>query len=79
MDTAKSKAEELAKLAGVTLGKPTYVAEKRPVYPELRQLFQIISVSASGAVPAPRVVSPSISTGETTITLSVQVAYSVIP
>jgi hypothetical protein len=74
MTDAKNKAEQLAKLAGVTLGKPTYVAEgaqSSAVYDSYR--------GAGMAVPAPTIVTsvPPISTGETKITLNVQVAYSV--
>ena len=76
METAKSKAEDLAKLAGVTLGKPTYVAENAQYSPSYGGYANF---AMSAAAPAPVVVAPSISTGETSITLSVQVAYSVIP
>jgi uncharacterized protein len=74
MTAAKNKAEELAKLAGVTLGKPTYItenAEYSPVYGRYANF--------SAAVPAPAIINaaPSISTGETKITLSVQVTYSI--
>jgi uncharacterized protein len=74
MTDAKSKAEQLAKLAGVTLGKPTYVAEgaSSPVYSSYR--------GAGMAIPAPVVVSaaPSISAGETKIILNIQVAYDIV-
>jgi uncharacterized protein len=79
MDTAKSKAEELAKLAGVTLGKPTYVAENAQYTPNYGTSYANFSYSAGGAVPAPVLATPSISSGETKITLSVQVSYSVTP
>lgn len=72
MTDAKNKAEQLAKLAGVTLGKPTYVAEGA-------QSSASYSSSMGGmAIPAPTIVMsvPPISTGETKITLSVQVAFS---
>ncbi len=74
MADAKNKAEQLARLAGVTVGKPTYVAEgasSSVVYDSYK--------SAGMAVPAPMPVSvPPISTGETKITLNVQVAYSTV-
>ncbi len=74
MADAKKKAEQLAALAGVTLGKPTYVAEgaqSSVVYDSYR--------SAGMTVPAPTIVNavPPISTGETKITLNVQVSYGV--
>jgi len=73
MTDAKNKAEQLAKLAGVTLGKPTYVAEGAQ--------SSAMHSSSMGvmAIPAPTIVTsvPPISTGETKITLNVQVAYSV--
>ncbi len=72
MTDAKNKAEQLAKLAGLTLGKPTYVAEGA-------QSSASYSSSMGGmAIPAPTIVMsvPPISTGETKITLNVQVAFS---
>jgi uncharacterized protein len=72
MTAAKNKAEELAKLAGVTLGAPTYIAENAQYTPNYGGYANV-----SYSVPAPVVMSsPSISSGETKITLSVQVAYS---
>jgi uncharacterized protein len=73
MADAKNKAQQLASLAGLSLGKPTYVvegAQSSPVYDSFR--------SAGMAVPAPTMAAPtSISPGETRVTLNVQVAYSV--
>jgi uncharacterized protein len=74
MTAAKSKAEELARLAGVTLGKPTYIAENAQYTPTYGGYANF-----AVAVPAPaRDISaaPPISAGETKITLSIQVAYS---
>jgi uncharacterized protein len=74
MADARNKAEQLAKLAGVTLGKPIYVAEGA------QSSVAYESFKSSGmAIPAPTIamsVAP-ISTGETRITLNVQVAYGV--
>ena len=57
---------------GLTLGKPTYVAEgaqSSNAYDSYK--------SVAMAIPAPMPVSvPPISTGETKITLNVQVSYS---
>ena len=73
MADARDKAEDLARLAGVKLGKATYISEG----------FS----GAAYAVPQPRVAfameegmaaETAISPGETEITLLVQVAYSII-
>ena len=73
MADARAKAEHLARLAGVELGKATYIAEG----------FS----GAAYADPQPRVafamaegmaVETAISPGETEITLLVQVAYSIL-
>lgn len=75
MTAAKNKAEELAKLAGVTLGMPTYItegAQYSPVYGGYSNVSVAIPAPMPVAAPAP------ISTGETKITLNVQVAYSVL-
>jgi len=71
MVDAKAKAEQLANLAGVTLGKPTYVSEgvqiPPPIYPR--------AVYEEAPVPAP--VTP-ISPGEMEISLTVQVVYAIL-
>ncbi len=68
---AKAKAKQLAGLAGVTLGKPTYISESTytpgPIY------RQDLVEKAAGA---PAVETP-ISPGEIEITLTVQVAYAI--
>jgi len=69
MADARGKAEQLASLAGVKLGKPTYISESSyspPVYRE---------VPVEPVVPAP---ATPISPGEMEITLNVQVVYSII-
>ncbi|MBN1191127.1 MAG: SIMPL domain-containing protein [Dehalococcoidales bacterium] len=74
MTAARNKAEELAELAGLTLGKPSYIAENAqysPVYGGYS------NVAVAMAVPEALYSSSSISTGETKITLNIQVAYSV--
>jgi len=74
MDTAKAKAEELAKLAGVTLGKATYIVENAQ-YTQDYNRYANFAVAA----PAPAATyAQSISPGQTSITLSVQVAYEVV-
>jgi len=71
MADARAKAEQLAKLAGVTLGKPTYVSESiqipPPIYP--RAVYE--------GVPAPAVETP-ISPGEMEISLTLQVVYAIL-
>ena len=69
---ADAKAEQLADLAGVRLGKPTYISEgiSYPIYPR---------VMMEMAVPAPAlVVETPISPGEMEISLTVQVAYALL-
>jgi uncharacterized protein YggE len=71
MIDAQNKAEQLAGLAGITLGEPTYVAEGTQTSP--------VYTSSSGitlSVPAPTIIVPPISEGEVKITLTVQVAYA---
>jgi uncharacterized protein YggE len=75
MTAAKSKAEELARLAGLTLGKPTYIVENAQYSPTYGG-YANFSMSIPAPVPA-AIAAPPISTGETRITLSVQVAYGV--
>lgn len=70
MADAKAKAEQLAKLAGVTLGKPIYISESiympPPIYPARM-------AEAPVPAPAPTPISP----GETEISLTVQVTYAI--
>ena len=71
MTDAKAKAEQLAELAGVTLGKPTYISEgiSYPTYP--RAVYEMVPA-------APPMPETPISPGEMEITLTVQVAYSIL-
>ncbi len=69
MADAKAKAEQLANLAGVTLGKPTYITESFYTPP-------IITRGAYESVPAAPVETP-ISPGELDITLNLQVTYAI--
>ncbi len=70
MAEAKDKAKQLAKLAGVTLGKPTYISESiqvpPPIYP--RVMYE------GAPIPAPA--APPISPGEMEISLTIQVIYA---
>ena len=69
MGDAKAKAEQLAKLAGVTLGKPTYISESiqipPPNYPRV-----VYEEASAAATP--------ISPGELEISLTIQVAYAIL-
>jgi len=73
MADAEAKAEHLAQLAGVRLGKPTYISESSylppPIYP--RVAYEGVPMPA----PAP---PPPISPGEMEITLTVQIAYAIL-
>jgi uncharacterized protein YggE len=71
MADAKAKAEQLAELSGVELGKPTYISEGSITPP--------IVYREMSAVPAPTPVEypTSISPGELDVTLSVQVTYAI--
>ena len=66
---AANRAKQLANLSGVKLGKATYINES------LTNTPQIITFDTSGKA-APAVTTP-ISPGETEITLTVQVIYSI--
>ena len=70
MADAEAKAEQLANLGGVELGKPTYITESGGYYsPVIREYYE-------GAVAVPSAETP-ISPGETEIQLTVQVTYSI--
>ena len=76
MANAKRKAEQLADLAGLNLGKPTYIAEGSqytPVYNSNRGMDMVMSAPVAEAMT----VAP-ISAGEIKITLNIQVAYSTV-
>ena len=69
MADAKAKAEQLATLAGVTLGKPTYISEGTQIPPPI--YFR----GADAEMAAP---STPISPGEMEISLTVQVVYAIL-
>jgi uncharacterized protein len=73
MNDAKTKAESLAKLAGVNLGPANYITESNYSIPirYAEGMYKSMD-SAAGAMP-----TTSISPGETDITLNVQVTYSI--
>jgi uncharacterized protein YggE len=71
LEDAGNKAEQLADLAGVRLGKPTYISEGAIYVPQItRDVYE-------AGVPVPAPVTP-ISPGELEITISVQVAYAIV-
>jgi len=71
MAESKDKAKQLANLADVTLGKPTYISESiqapPPIYP--RVMYEGAPIPAA---------APPISPGEMEISLTVQVAYAIL-
>ena len=72
MVDAKAKAEHLAKLGGVSLGKPTFISESIQMPPP------IYRVAVPEAVPMPAPAPTPISPGEMEISLTVQVAYAIL-
>jgi uncharacterized protein YggE len=72
MADAKDKAENLAELGGVSLGKPTYISEGAAVP---YTIYRDVTMEAAAPVPAP---TPTpISPGEIEISLTIQVAYAI--
>ncbi len=70
MNDAEAKAKQLASLAGVNLGKATYISESSFYAPVVqRGGFQVLEEA--------RVATTSISPGETEISLNIQVAYAI--
>jgi uncharacterized protein YggE len=70
MEDAQDKAEQLAKLAKVNLGAPTYISEGSIYVPTPYDFYR----GEAAPVPAP---TTPISAGETEIRLTVQVVYSI--
>jgi hypothetical protein len=70
MADAKAKAEQLADLAGIKLGAPTYISEGT-IYAPVDYRGMDMAVPEAGGYETP------ISPGELEITLSVQVAYAI--
>ena len=67
---AKSKAEQLAELAGVTLGKPTYISEGGIQMPTPRVMVEEMVQKAAAPTP--------ITPGEMEISLTVQIVYAIL-
>jgi uncharacterized protein YggE len=72
MADAKAKAEQLADLAGIELGKPTYIYEGSVYSPVVYRDVGAVPVPAEGGG-----YETSVSPGEVDITLNVQVAYAI--
>jgi len=70
MADAKAKAEQLAELAGGKLGRVTYISESTQTPPIIRDVYE-------GATKIPMPETP-ISLGEMEISLTVQVAYTIL-
>ncbi len=72
MADAKAKAEQLAELAGVELGKPTYISEGTIYYPvDYRDAGAMVPEVEEGY-------TTPISPGEMELTLTVQVVYEIV-
>ncbi len=69
---ASAKATQLASLSGITLGKPTYISENTYT-PAPVPVYAARDMAAGSAA---KVATP-ISTGETTVSVNVQVVYSI--
>jgi len=69
MADAKAKAEQLADLGKVKLGRPIYISESGASMPVVREFYAGAPVPAAAPTP--------ISPGETEVRLSVQVAYNI--
>ena len=70
---AKAKAQQLANLTGVTLGKPVYISESGGYYPP----GLVYYAEKAGGLPVPAPAPTPISPGEQTISLTVQITFSI--
>jgi len=71
---AKAKAENMARLSGVGLGKPTYISES--IYMP-SPIYYARGAMAEAAPAAPAVETP-ISAGEMEVSVTVQMAYAIL-
>ena len=69
---ADAKAKQLADLAGVKLGKPTYISESSYMPGPIYRQDLVAKAAAAPAVTTP------ISPGEMEITMNVQLAYAIL-
>ncbi len=72
MSDAAVKAEQMAELAGVKIGKPTYIAENAQIP---SPIYRQDSFARTAGAPMPET---SISPGEMEISLTVQLAYAIL-
>ncbi len=72
MKDAKAKADDLARLSGVTLGRATYISESSGSQPVPYYGSMSKASDMAGAAP-----TTSVSAGSTDIILNVQVAYAI--
>ena len=77
MADAEDRAKQLAEVAGVTLGKPTYISEGIQVPPSTWMEFDVGGM-APAPVPSPAPTPTSISLGETEISLTLRIAYAIV-
>jgi uncharacterized protein YggE len=73
MADAEDKAKQLAKLGGVSLGKPTYISESSYTPPTI-----YLDRAEAMPIPAPAPAPPPISAGEMEISITVQVVYAIL-
>lgn len=71
MNDARAKADQMAKLAGITLGKPVYISESAIYAPPVPMPMPAFKDAAAGVPSTP------ISPGELEISLNVQVNYAI--
>jgi uncharacterized protein YggE len=69
---AAAKAKQLAEVAGVKLGKPTYISESSYIPGPIYRQDMIAKAEGAPAVETP------ISPGEMEITMNVQIAYTIV-
>ncbi len=72
MNDAKAKADQLAKLAGVNLGRPTYISENSSL-PPIPYPLSMARSEMGGAVAPTTPISP----GEMEVTMNIQVTYAI--
>jgi uncharacterized protein YggE len=71
VNDAKDRADKLANLAGISLGKPTYISEVTQGIPTP------IRLASEAPAPVAAPVETPISPGEMEVTLTVQIAYEI--
>ncbi len=73
MTDARNTGRQLASLAGVTLGGPTYISESVQYPPIIMRDLAFAKGAGAVAAPAPTPISP----GELEITVNIQVVYAI--